>query len=240
MLRGSITLSSSLPTCGGVAGGDLALADDAVEGRAHLGAAQLLARRRRRAPRAAASSLCALLRRTSASSSACTEVMPWRAASSGARTWRSACSKRLRRRARRRLGRAQAVADRGVVQAHQQIAAAHRLAVFLQHLQHHGRHLGAQVGALLRLDRAGDDRARAGRRRAQRARSSGDNSRVLAAAAFLAASGAGPRLQADSETAETTRTTSADDNGSRRGRRWRDMKTPEAGLWPAQITGARS
>ena len=38
-----MTLTSSLPICGRVAGRDLAVADDAVEGRAHLGALELLA-----------------------------------------------------------------------------------------------------------------------------------------------------------------------------------------------------
>jgi hypothetical protein len=58
------------------------------------------------------------------------------------------------------FGRQQALADGGVVQAHDQVAGAHRLAVVLEHLLHGGRDLGAQIGAALGLQRAADHRAR--------------------------------------------------------------------------------
>jgi hypothetical protein len=44
------------------------------------------------------------------------------------------------------VGRHQAVADRGLVELDQHVAALDRLAIFLEHLQHHGRDFGAQVG----------------------------------------------------------------------------------------------
>ena len=53
-----------------------------------------------------------------------------------------------------RFGRGEPVADGGVVQAHQQVAAAHGVAVLLQHLQDDGGDFGAQVGAALGLDRS--------------------------------------------------------------------------------------
>ena len=54
----------------------------------------------------------------------------------------------------------QAFADGGVVQAHQQVAGLDQLAVVLEHLLHDGRDFGAQIGASLGLQRAGDDRPR--------------------------------------------------------------------------------
>ena len=168
MLRGSITFSSSLPTWRGVAGRHLAVAHDAVERRAHLGALQLLARRRRRAPWRPRRSLCAVLRRTSASSSACAEVMPGaaqrlHALAAGARPGRGLARRRAR------LPAADMQASRIEVSSRRTSRSPllHRLAVLLEHLQHHGRDLGAQVGAALGLDRAGDDGARHQGARAQ-------------------------------------------------------------------------
>jgi hypothetical protein len=67
------------------------------------------------------------------------------------------------------LGRAQAVADAGVIQPHDEVAGAHRLAVVLEHLLHHGTDLGAQIGATLRLQRAADHRPGGLLARAERA-----------------------------------------------------------------------
>jgi hypothetical protein len=108
---------------------------------------------------AAETSLWAVLRRTSASSRAWAEVMPearrvFRRSSARvdwSRAWLGG--------ARGFLGRHQAVADRGLVELDQHVAALDRLAVLLQHLQDHGRDFGAQVGLAFRLDRAGDHRA---------------------------------------------------------------------------------
>ncbi len=151
-------LDQLLADRGGVAGGDLALAGHAVEGRAHLGAAQLLAR----GDDACIGGGVVALRGVAADLGILERLHRGHALQlQGLQALDLALRllDRLLGGARGLLGRAQAIADRGVVEAHQQIALAHRLAVFLQHLQHDGRDFGAQVGALLRLDRAGDDRA---------------------------------------------------------------------------------
>ena len=122
MLRRVDDLEQLLADLRGVAGRDLAVADDAVERRAHFGALQLLARRHHARAWRPTRSLCALLRRISASSSACgrrhararSVFMRW--------NWRSACSSACAGGAHRFLGRRQAVADRRVVEAHQQVA----------------------------------------------------------------------------------------------------------------------
>jgi PAS domain-containing protein len=62
----------------------------------------------------------------------------------------------LRGRAHRALRGREAVADRSLVESHQQIAALHRVAVFLVNREHHGRYLGAQVCTALGLHRTGD------------------------------------------------------------------------------------
>jgi hypothetical protein len=67
--------------------------------------------------------------------------------------------------ARTGVCRLQRLADRGVVQAHQQFAALDGFAVVLGHLRDHSGHLCTQVGALFRLHRTGDDRT-VGRRAA--------------------------------------------------------------------------
>src|SRR6185312_2204755 len=50
-----------------------------------------------------------------------------------------------------RLGGGQGVTDRSVVEAHEQIPAFDRVAVFLENLEHYSRNLGLQVGPSLRL-----------------------------------------------------------------------------------------
>jgi hypothetical protein len=76
--------------------------------------------------RAATRSLCALLRRISASSSACIEHHALRLQRLQALHLALGLVEGLRRGTLRLLGRAEAVADRGVVQPHQQVAGAHR------------------------------------------------------------------------------------------------------------------
>ena len=56
------------------------------------------------------------------------------------------------------FSRGEAVADGGRVQADDEIAGTHPLAVVLGHLQDHGGHFSAQVGPAGRLDGAGDHR----------------------------------------------------------------------------------
>ncbi len=142
----------------GVSRGDLAVADQAVKRRAHFGALQLLAcqhgtrlGRLQVALRVVAADLGVL------------DLL--RGGHPGAAQRRHALElalgllERLGRRAAGRLGGGERVADRRVVQAHQQVAAPDVVAVLLEDLQDHRIDLGAQVGAPLRLHRPGDGRA---------------------------------------------------------------------------------
>ena len=159
MLVGSITFSSSLPIGGGVAGRDLAVADDAVERRAHHGALQLLARRPRRARGgrhvalggvAAHFGVVQRLRRGHAGGAQGLQALELALGlverlAGGARAASSADVRLSRIEVSSSLTSRSPLLD--------------RLAVFLQHLQDDGRDFGAQVGAALGLDRAGDDGA---------------------------------------------------------------------------------
>ncbi len=110
---------------------------------------------------AADRSLCVVLRWISASSSCWADTMPDARSVLSRWNWRSAWSNARVAARSASCGREQAVADGGVVQAHQQVALAHGLAVFLEHREHHGRDFGAQVGAAVGLDGSGDERAAA-------------------------------------------------------------------------------
>ncbi len=63
-----------------------------------------------------------------------------------------------RRRAAMRRPTVSVIANGGLVEAHEQVALLHRVAVLLEHGQHDGRHLGPQVRAALGLNRARDRR----------------------------------------------------------------------------------
>ena len=159
MLVGSITFTQFLADLRGVAGRHLAVAHHAVERRAHLGALQLLAREHDAglgAPRGRSARCCGAPRRPRA---AWAEVMPEPRSVFRRSNWRSACSKACAGGAAGRLGRGQRCRGwrcRPAAPAGRRGARRRRSP---QHLQHHGRDLGAQVGAPLGLDRAGDDRA---------------------------------------------------------------------------------
>ena len=62
----------------------------------------------------------------------------------------------LRGRAQGLFGTGQVVADGGAVQAHDDVAPLHALAVVLGHLQHHRGHFSTQVGSAGRLDGPAD------------------------------------------------------------------------------------
>ena len=139
-----------------VAGRHLAFADHAVKGRPHLRAPQLLpcrhnagARRHQVALCVVASHLGVFQRLHRRHALGLQGLQPLHLA--------FGLVEGLRRGPHSFVGRRQAVADGGVVQPHQQVAAAHGLAVFLQHLLHDGADLGAQVGAAFRLHRPRDD-----------------------------------------------------------------------------------
>ena len=156
MLVGSITFSSSLPICAVSPAETLRSLTMPSNGARTSVRCSCWRAARRALVRAASRSLCALLRRTSASSS-----LLGRHHARGAQRLQTlelalGLVERLGGRARGPPGGFKRVADRGVVQAHEQVAALDRVAVLLEHLQHHGRHLGAQVGAPLGLHRTGN------------------------------------------------------------------------------------
>jgi hypothetical protein len=150
-------LEQFLADLGGVAGRDLAVADDAVERRPRLGALQLLARLHQPG----------LGRGEVALGVVATDLgvfqLLGRGHAGGAQGGQAlqlalGLVEGLDGDALGLLRRHQAVTNGGVVQPHQQVAAPHGLAVFLEHRQHDGRDFGAQVGAAVRLDGAGDQR----------------------------------------------------------------------------------
>ena len=131
----------------------LRVADDAVERRAHFGARASLARlhdARLGGLEVALRGVARALRRRRA----LREVMPEARSVFMRSNWRWAWSRPGRRRARPASADVQAVADRRVVEAHQQVAVVHRLAVFLETCSTTAEHFGAQVGAALGLDRS--------------------------------------------------------------------------------------
>jgi hypothetical protein len=158
MLRGSMTLTSSLPICAVSPAEALRSLTTPAKG-ARTSVRSSCWRAATTRARAAASSLCVALRRTSASSSACIEVMPWACRVFSRCTMRSACTKAWFD--ARSDSSADARASRSEVSSSRisKLAGLDRLAVVPQHLHHHRRHLGAQVGTACRLHRARDHRA---------------------------------------------------------------------------------
>ncbi len=150
-----MTLTSSLPIGGGVARRHLAIADDAVERRAHFRARELLARGDHARAR-----LGAIALRGIAANLHVFDLLRGHHAGLAQRGHALELALglfvRLFGGARRSFGSGQAVADRGLVETHEQIAALHRIAVLLEHREHHGGNFRAQVGASLGLDRTGD------------------------------------------------------------------------------------
>ncbi len=136
---------------------DLAVADDAVEGRAHFRAVQLLARGHHARARR-----CAFALRAVAPDLDVLELLrrdhPRLAQLEHALVLTLGLFVGLRGSARRRLRGRQAVADGSLVEAHQQVAAPDRIAVLLEHGQHHRGHFRAQVGAAFGFDRTRDRR----------------------------------------------------------------------------------
>src|SRR6185312_429822 len=140
-----------------ITGRDLAVADYAIERCAHLGALELLtsrdyarARRFAVALRRVATDLriFQILRRH--------EVLLAQLGGALELTLRLLIG--LYGRLRRSLCGGERVADRRIVEAHEEIALADRVAILLEHRQHHRRHLRSEVRAPLRLHRARDGR----------------------------------------------------------------------------------
>src|SRR4026208_720182 len=156
-LAGSMTLSSSLPTCVVSPAETLRSLTMPSKG-ARTPVRSTCWRAGTRRERAASRSLCAEFLCTSTSSSCCIDTTPVSRSLLMRWYWRSACSNAWAAARSEACAELRLAGMGGLAERHRQIAAADRLAVLAHHGQHDDRHLGAQIRAALGLDGARDRR----------------------------------------------------------------------------------